>query len=346
MKLVKKLSKFIMSRKKLLLIAAGLIVLILIVRPLIFHPKPAVESIAVTRGSLKQELTLSGKVEASEHATLQFASGGLLSWLGVKEGDWVNKYQTVASLDSRLAQNALQKTLNIYQKTRLDFDQITYDNRNYLENPDQDFRNKTARTLTKAQIDLNNSVLDVESQNIGISLASISTPISGIVTKVNPPFAGVNIAPFQSAIEVVNPYSLYFEVTADQTEVAQITEGMKVKIVLDAFPQSEFEGSVENMSFVPKEGETSTTYKVEIDISNFQTKNIIYRIDMTGDATFVTGEKENVLQIPLKFLKSDNKGNYVLVGKEKKKTYIETGMETDTDAEVTKGLSEGEVVYD
>ncbi len=121
---------------------------------------------------------------------------------------------------------------------------------------------------------------------------------------------------------------------------------MKTKIVLDAFPDSDFGGVVQNISFVPKEGETSTIYKVEIDIPNFQTKNIIYRIDMTGDATFVTEEKENVLQIPLKFLKSDDKGTYVLVGKEKKKTYIETGMETDTDAEVTKGLSEGEVIYD
>lgn len=333
-------------RKKLLLIAAGLIVLILIIRPLIFRPKTAVESIAVSRGSLKQELTLSGKVEAGEYATLQFASGGLLSWLGVKEGDWVNKYQTVASLDSRLAQNALQKTLNIYQKTRLDFDQITYDNRNYLENPDQDFRNKTARTLTKAQIDLNNSVLDVESQNIGISLASISTPISGIVTKVDPPFAGVNIAPFQSTIEVVNPYSLYFEVTADQTEVAQITEGMKVKIVLDAFPESEFEGSIENISFVPKEGETSTVYKVKVVVPNLETKNRIYKIEMTGDATLVVGEKENVLLLPLKFIKTDSKGKYVLAGKDKKKTYIETGMENDTEAEITKGLTEGEVVYD
>lgn len=67
---------------------------------------------------------------------------------------------------------------------------------------------------------------------------------------------------------------------------------------------------------------------------------------MSGDATFIIHEKENALYVPSKFIKSDEKGSYVLFGKNKEKRYIKTGLETDESIEITQGVNEGDIVYD
>ncbi len=75
-----------------------------------------VEIAIVKRGDLKQELTVSGQIQASEHVILRFQTSGQLTWVGVKEGDYVKKYQTVAALDQRELQKNLTKYLETYKK--------------------------------------------------------------------------------------------------------------------------------------------------------------------------------------------------------------------------------------
>ena len=85
------------------------------------------DSVSVKRGDLKQELTISGTVDAEEKVTLRFKTSGRLSWVGVKEGDYVKKYQAIASLDQRELKKTLQKELNDYMNERWDFDQSQED---------------------------------------------------------------------------------------------------------------------------------------------------------------------------------------------------------------------------
>src|SRR3989344_6512971 len=58
----------------------------------------------VKRQTLRDDLSLSGEIDAEEKTVLRFQTSGKLSWVGVKEGDQVKKYQTVASLDQREVQ--------------------------------------------------------------------------------------------------------------------------------------------------------------------------------------------------------------------------------------------------
>ena len=47
----------------------------------------------VKKQNLKETLTLSGEIDAEEKVTLRFQTSGRLAWVGVKEGDYVKKYQ-------------------------------------------------------------------------------------------------------------------------------------------------------------------------------------------------------------------------------------------------------------
>ena len=303
------------------------------------------ETIVLKKQNLKETLTFSGNIDAEEKVNLKFQTSGRLAWVGVKEGDYVKKYQVIASLDKRDLKNRLDKYLNNYVKQRNNFEQTKDDYQEMYEFSTGDIHEKAKRILENNQYDLNNAVLDVEYQNLLLEYADIFTPIEGIVTKVEVPKAGVNITPANATFEIVNPKTLYFSATVEQVDVINIKEGMKGKLTLDAFPDFEDEVKISYISFAPQIGEVGTVYEVKINFSEI-TKKLPLRLGMTGDVDFLIKEKNNVLVLPSRFIKKDKKGSYVFVKEKNKnvKRYIKTGEEIDGKILIESGLKEGDKV--
>lgn len=331
-----------------------LILLTIIVIGFIFYKNSAdskvknkVDSYTIKRENLKEVLTLSGEIDASEKASLKFQTSGRLAWVGVKEGDYVKKYQTLASLDQRDIKNRTQKYLNAFVSQRLTFEQTKDDYWNKQYDLSESIRKSAERTLQDSQYDLNNSVLDVELQSLSIEYANLWTPIEGIVTHVSVPFSGVNITPAGADFEVVNPKTLFFSVAAEQGDVISLKEGDIGDISFDAFSEKKFKGSLVYISFSPKDGETGTVYELRLRLDD-EAMNLPLKLAMTGDVDFLIKEKNNVLSAPSSFIKKDGKGNYVYVGSPDKKVkkYINISQEIDGKYIITNGLQEKDVIYD
>lgn len=298
------------------------------------------ETYIVKKQTLREVLTLSGEVDADEKTTLRFQTSGRLAWVGVKKGDYVKKYQTVATLDQKEVKKKLEKDLQSYLKSRADFDQSRDDNKVVVSDT-------VKRVLEKAQFDLNKAVLDVEIQNLSVEYSSLFSPIEGFVTRVASPYAGVNITPTQAEFEIVNPKSIYFTALADQTEVASLYEGMQAEIIFDAYPKESVVGAIESISFIPKEGETGTVYEVKLAFDN-DNSSYKYRLGMTADVNFILKEARGVLAVPSTFLKKEKGKRYVLRKENgrKEKAYVEVGEEVEGLTEITSGLSQGDIIYD
>lgn len=344
---MKKILNFLSKRKRLVIVFLVGAVVLIAGRSYFSSKSRQPKTTNIQKGVVREETTLSGVLDAEEKVTLQFQTGGLISWVGVKEGDKVYKYQGIASLDSRQTKKMLDKYLNLYMKTRWDFEQLQDDNKDWeIRDLSDEARTKVRRILEKSQFDLNNSVIDVEVQDLAIKLSSISTPISGVVTKVTSPFAGVNISPQQALFEIVNPASLYFQVTADQEEVVNMENGQDAELTLDSFPEEKLKGKIYFISYTPKQGESGTVYAVKVSIDKKSEILSRLRIGMTGDAAFITKEKEGVLFVEPKYIKSDKEGSYLLIGKEKRKVHIELGIESEDKVEITGDIKEGDLVND
>lgn len=309
--------------------------------------KKKVDSYTVKREDLKEILTLSGQIDASEKATLKFQTSGRLAWVGVKEGDYVKKYQTLASLDQRDVKNRMQKYLNAFVSQRLTFEQTKDDYWNKQYDLSESIRKSAERTLQDSQYDLNNSVLDVELQNLSLEYANLWTPIEGIVTHVSVPFAGVNITPAGADFEVVNPKTLFFSVAAEQGDVISLKEGDTGDISFDAYPERKFKATLYYVSFSPKEGETGTVYELRLKLDE-RAQKLGLKLAMTGDIDFLIKQEKNVLSAPSSFIKKDRKGDYVYVGKPDKKVkkYIDISAEIDGKYVITGGLQEKDIIYD
>lgn len=311
-----------------------------------FVPKtyPEDKTYKVQRTDLEDFLALSGEVSAGEKASLQFQTGGFLTWVGVKEGDSVTANQGIASLDQRQLQAQFKKYLNNYEITRREFDQ-TKDDTEDMNEASSEIHDQLKRLAEQSQFSLNNSVIDVELQQLALQYSYLSTPIAGVVTRVDAPNAGVNI-PMGAVFEVVNPSTLYFSATVDQTEVTKIQEGMTGEITLDAFPESPVNGTISQISFTPKQGETGTVYEAKVAILGGNTG--ILRLGMTGDVSFILGKKEDALVIPLRFIKPEGEKYFVnkKEGNGTKKVEVEIGDEYEGNIEVLKGLSENDIIYE
>lgn len=329
-----------------------LVLVVILVLAFIFYkfnakPKTTEKSYKVKATNLKEELSFSGQIDATEKVTLRFQTSGRLTWVGVKEGDYVKKYQTLASLDQRDIKNRLQKYLNTFVSQRLSFEQTKDDYWNKQYDLSESIRKSAERTLQDSQYDLNNAVLDVELQNLSLEYANLWTPIGGVVTKVSTPFSGVNITPSGSEFEVINPKTIYFSATADQTEVIKLKEGDKGELTLDAYPDLKNKVRIDYLGFIPKTGETGTVYEVRMKIQDSINSESL-RYGMTGDTTFVLREKNNILAIPVSYLKGSTGNDYVYMktNNKRNKVKVKTGDEIDGIIEITSGLNANDIIYD
>lgn len=308
-----------------------------------------VKSVNVERKDLKDELTFSGTVDATEKATLRFQSSGKLVYVGVKEGDKIAKYKLLGQLDTAELKKRFDRYMNTHRKNYNSFEQGEQDNKDFETNAEiGEVQKKTIRrTLMDNALDLGNAVIDVELQEMAIKDSYLYSPIPGIVTRVGNPIAGAYITPTQGEFEVVNPASIYFSATADQSEVAKLTPGMAAEVTLDAFSDSKLTGSIERIGFTPKAGETGTVYEVKIKVPIGPLTERL-RLGMTGDVSFLLETKRDVLVVPARYIKNDKGRKYVSVmeGGKLIKKYVEIDGTWSGETVIKSGVDEGVKVYD
>ena len=334
------ISKLFKSKRNRFIIIGGLIAFL--VWRLVVTPKNGdFKTTEVKKGTVAEELILSGEIKAREHALLKFQGSGEIGWLGVTEGQWVKKGQLLIRLDTANLYATYEQSVAALRAAQATADRALDDVKD--RNDEETFTEAEARTIAEAARDSAYRAKTIAQENL--ANGGIRAPFDGIVTGIAHPFSGVNILFSESQIEIVNPGSLYVEVSADQSEVIGLTEGQKVTIVLDSFIDEEIQGEIDFISYTPMAGEIGAVYKITIKLDSSIDPSKA-RVGMTGDASFVLSEKENVLYVPNQFINTDKEGKYVFKNSSKNKVYVEIGMEGEERIEIMGDIKEGDVLYD
>ena len=331
----------ILRRKKLLIALAVGVVIFFVARGFITR-RNQVETTQVKKGDVTEELVLSGQITADEYTQLAFGTSGKISWVGVKEGDEVKKGYALAKLDTTNLNADYQRALQDLNSAEASLG-VVYDT---VKGHDKDETLSQKEDRTVAEATKNKAYEAVIKTRQDLQNATLTAPFSGIVTYVANPFSGVNTLASQTQMELVNPETIYFDVSADQSEVTELSLGQKVKIVLDSYPDEQFEAKVSFISYTPKADEVGTVYKIKVKFEGVELDAGKFRIGMGGDAGFILTKKDDVLYIPPKFLNSDPNGKYVNKAKSNNKVYVETGIESEDRVEIISGVDEGDVLYD
>lgn len=338
--LIRNIFNLVKKKKKLSTILGIILVVVLIIigrKVYLSTRTPAYETFSVTRDHLAKTIEVSGEIQAEESVDLHFQALGKLAWIGVKEGNKVNKWQAVASQDKRTLEKQLKQDLLLFEKEYRDYEQALEDNplvSHYFK-----------RILEKAQFDLDSEVIDVEIRNLVIELATLISPIEGIVTRVDTPLAGVNVTATDT-ITIVNPETIYFEAEVDESDIGKLQVGQKASIVLDAYEDETVSSEVYYVDFESSVSEGGgTVFLVKLKLPG--NEGLKYRLGMSGDAEIILAEKKDALAVPFESV-IERQGEFfvdVLSDRNRvERKEIEVGLVTDDYVEVISGLDGSEKV--
>lgn len=317
------------------------------------RPKlPEYNSTKPERRNLVKTLDVSGVVDAKEKARMRFIAGGKVTFVGAQEGDAVKKWQTIATIDQASLQKGLEKTLNLYSKERLDWEDTRDDIKDDTLNTTQ------LRNVDRNQIDLNNTVLDVEIQNIAIQNTRLTAPFAGILTHSPITTSGIQLLS-TDYFEVVNPSTMLFRAEVDEADVALVNINQSAKITLDSYPDEAFDSQVNFIGYSSEQTTSGTVFMIELPLANVllgdsgmqsassSANATRIRLGMNGEATLTLATKDDVLSIPVDTTR-ERDGKYFVDVKTGEHTIAERevtlGMQTDEYAEVLSGLTESDEV--
>ncbi len=107
---------------------------------------------------------------------------------------------------------------------------------------------------------------DVDFAKLQLSYTQIKAPATGIVSKKNVQ-KGQLVQAGQSLFAIVNENSLYVTANFKETQLEKLRSGLKVKIVVDAYPEEEIAGEVYN--FAPITGAKGSLLPPDNATGNF-----------------------------------------------------------------------------
>lgn len=332
------------NRKRIIIIAA---VLALIGIFIFFNIKksksgPAGVTAIVESKNLQEKIYLSGTIDASSKSKVTFIGDSKITWIGPKTGDQVKKYQSLARQDTSEIEKSLKASLNNYLVSRDSFDQTVSDN-NLGDQSDPKIISEMKRIINKAQVSLDNSVIDVELKDMAVKKSSLSSPIKGIITQSPTSQAG-SYPNASDYFEIVDPETEYISSLVNQQDVIKLKVGQKTKITLDSYRELPFEGTISYVSYSPVDT-TNNKYEVRISYPRDPQK-YNYHLGMSGEVEVLLSEKNNAIVVPRQYITSDKGKRYVNLINNKviEKREVLTGMENYEEIEILSGINVGDTL--
>ena len=314
---------------------SAIVLIALVIIGIIVWPKggkPVLTETAKIQDVVKT-VSVTGSVDAQTSVNLTFQTPETLSYVGVKLGDTVKKYQLIVSLDQTILQATLRQAQQDFVAAKAASQQYYDNNTSGTESDAQkvqrtaidDAQNKAYDQMLKVQHDIANS--------------SLYSPIAGIVTRMDAQTAGVNITP-ATTFTITDPNSLDFKMEVDEADIGQVKLGQSANVSLDSFPNNNLNLTVDNIDFISHlTSSGGNAFYVKTNLP----QNNSYRVGMNGNADIITDARYNVLAIQSTDI-FDNNYVYVKVTHGFTKRKLELGLQNDTQAQVLSGLLEGDTV--
>jgi RND family efflux transporter MFP subunit len=210
---------------------------------------------------------------------------------------------------------------------------------------------RDAATLKISETGVSQAELSLKQAQRALDKAKITAPFDGVV-------AQVNINPGQSAasatasttgtvssgdIQLVDLDHLQIVVNLSEVDSPRVMEGQTAQLTFDALPDVNLEGKVVQIWPAGVQSSGVVNYPVTVELANTPAS---VKPGMSTNLNIVVDERDNVMTVPNRAVKTQGKQKYVLVLFEGQqiRTPVETGLSNDTVTEISSGLKEGDTV--
>ena len=196
--------------------------------------------------------------------------------------------------------------------------------------------------LQQLEISLQQAQLKLEAARRALDDLTLVAPIGGTVTTLNIQ-PGEMAGASQVAVVLSDLAALVVAINLDETDVAQVQVGQEVIVSLDAFPGVELGGEVSYIAPTAQVQSGVVLYPVRIALGLTE---LPVRAGMTAGVDIVMVSQESALIVPLRAIQSEGGASYVSRRSPDgfERVEVSLGVMTDTEVEITDGLSDGDVI--
>lgn len=362
MKILDKIKTFwawLRADRRRLMAGAMLAVIVFSILYVVFRGsknKVTYQTSTVTKGPIVSSVSASGQILASNFMNVDTQATGIVKAVYVKDGDKIYAGQKLAEItldsDGALANAKAWQNLsaaqNSYRSSQASLANV-YDQ---IKGHDTDETFTQKETRTKAEVANDNAYVALLAASLAYRQTSpiITAPVSGTVDNITIVpgmiLAGSSSGATTSSNRVAvvtsegNPLATF---NVSEVDVSRVKQGQKATITLDSISGKTFTGRVLSVDKVGTVSSGVTNYLVVVGFDKDATEVLP---NMAATANIVVESKDDTLLIPAEAVQTLGEINTVRVLRNGKVNgvRIEVGLSSETQIEVTSGLSEGDVV--
>jgi|CXWL01.1.fsa_nt_gi HlyD family secretion protein len=295
----------ILRGRNLFLAGGGLLALLLVVWMFTRGDSDAepYRTAAVDRGEITRVVSATGTLQPLVSANVGSTVSGPVQAVLVDFNSQVREGQVLARLDpATFQQRVVQAQANLSQAqaqaavANADYQRYVLLEQRGFASEQLMVQQRAARDSARAAVAQAASAVATARTDLDRSV--IRSPIDGVVVDRQVSVGQSVAASFQAATLFVIAQDLsrlQANITVDEADIGEVSQGMPVRFTVDAFPEREFEGRVSQVrqQGVAESGVVSYTVVVEAD-------NPGRRLlpGMTANAEIVIEQQDNVLRVP------------------------------------------------
>ncbi|QWL67800.1 efflux RND transporter periplasmic adaptor subunit [Aeromonas jandaei] len=285
-----------------------------------------------------------GFIEPNQGVTLSTELAGTIDAITFESGKPVKADQLLLSLDSSVEKANLRASQAKLPAAKAKFDRFQNLYKTSSISKEQ---------LDEAEASYRSLEADIESLKATIARREVRAPFSGVVGLRNV-FLGQYLQPGTDIVRLEDTSVMRLRFTVPQTDISKIKLGQIIKINVDAYPQTQFDGHI--TAIEPAVNYQSGLIQVQADIPNNDGQ---LRSGMFARASIILPTVQNQIVVPQSAIsftlygqnvyvlkeseETDKEGKKVMV-KRAKQVVVKAGERRGNDVHVLSGIQAGDEI--
>ena len=276
-----------------------------------------------------------GFIEPNQGVTLSSELAGTIDAITFESGKPVKADQLLLSLSSGVEKANLQASLAKLPAARAKYERFQ---NLYQKN------SISKEQLDDAEASYHSLEADIQSLKATIARREVRAPFSGVVGLRNV-FLGQYLEPGTNIVRLEDTSVMRLRFTVPQTDISKITLGQTVKINVDAYPQTQFDGRI--TAIEPAVNYQSGLIQVQADIPNNDDQ---LRSGMFARVSIILPTVKDQIVIPQSAITFTLYGENVYVihaadkAKRAKQVVVKVGERRGNEAHVLAGIKAGDEI--
>jgi HlyD family secretion protein len=267
------------------------------------EPKITVQTVKLTKQDVTTSVTATGTVEPVDTVQVGTQVSGLIRNIYVDYNSQVKKGQLLAEIDKTNLQESVNDAQAQYNSAlnELNYQQQNFQRQNNMFKSGVISRadyEQASYQVKNAQQSVNQKKTVLAQSRTNLSYANIYAPIDGIIlskeVQEGQTVAASMTTPtlFTIAKDITK---MQVQANVDEADIGNVQVAQRVTFTVDAYPETEFNGTVREIRLSPKTSSNVVTYTVLIDADNSEEK---LKPGLTATITIYTQELKGANTIP------------------------------------------------